>query len=467
MGSLANIADIVIVGCGAAGLSCALSYATAAREAGRSGKIIILEVAPEQERGGATAWTTAGFRIDMDRRFDPLWVGRVEEVSGGLSDLDLARVVEREAIKTVEFIEAAGVEMISRKMPLQMWTSNGTTRPNGGGRAIIDALTDQLARFPDVEFRYETEALRLVTADDGRIAGIVVRGKDGLLTTLEASTVMLACGGFEGNPTMLTQYVGDNACDLRLIAPGVRFNKGAGIRMAIEVGADLAGQFDGIHAEMVDRRTDRADAVIYPHPYGIVVNGEGERFYDEGQGAFDDTFELIAYEVWKNQKQTAFFITDAVADDYPVIKAMCDTDVPPIEADSIEELAMKLGLDPEKLAGTVAEFNAACQPGPYDPSRYDGKATDGINPPKSNWANPIDRAPFLAYPLTTAITFTYGGVKTDAVSRVLGTNGYPIPGLYAAGEIVGLFYHQYPGATSVLRALTFGRIAGAHAAVNG
>jgi tricarballylate dehydrogenase len=176
----------------------------------------------------------------------------------------------------------------------------------------------------------------------------------------------------------------------------------------------------------------------------------------------DATFELIAYEIWRNQNQTAFYIGDRHVHDHPQLLSMFDTDQPPIEADTIEELAMQLGIEPEDLAATVAEFNAAVGPGEFDPNRLDGKATSGIVPPKSNWAFPIDRAPFFAYPLTAAITFTYGGIKTDTSARVLTGNGAPIPGLYAAGEIAGLFYHEYPSATSVLRSITFGRIAGAH-----
>jgi tricarballylate dehydrogenase len=340
----------------------------------------------------------------------------------------------------------------------------GAGFPNGGGHAIVDALASQFESLGCGQILYETEAVQLSLSTAGRIDGVSVRAVDGLLRTLYASTVVLACGGFEGDKTMLTQFVGANACDLRLIAPGIAYNKGAGIRMAVAIGADTAGQFDMIHAELVDRRTERADAVIYIHNYGIVVNGEGRRFYDEGQGSFDTTFELIAYEVWRYHKQTAFFIADQTITANPSIMAMCDTDLPPIEADTIEELAGQIGVEPTDLVATVAAYNAATRPGAFDPRTLDSLATENLDPPKSNWAYPLVNPPFIAYPLTAAITFTFGGLKTDTEARVLATNGRPIPGLYAAGEIVGLFYHQYPSATSVLRALTFGRIAGRHAA---
>jgi len=132
-----------------------------------------------------------------------------------------------------------------------------------------------------------------------------------------------------------------------------------------------------------------------------------------------------------------------------------------VQSDTIAGLAGKLGLDPERLESTVRDFNAACGPGDWDPTRMDGKKTSGILPQKSNWANPISEPPFSAYPMTAHIMFTYGGLKVDPDGHVLDTNGEPIPGLYAAGEITGLFYKKMPAGTLVLRANTFGRLIGA------
>ena len=454
--------DVVIVGCGAAGLSAAVSFAETELKEGRKPRVAVLEVAPEAERGGATRWTTAGLRGTVKDGLDPFWVGLAAELSKGLADAEICSTIERETRNTFRFLTDHGVELLEHEMAVARTMHGKVSIPNGGGHAIVDNLARCFEATGTGSIHYETEAVRLALSEDGRVNGVVVRGPDGLLKTLQAPAVVLACGGFEGNPEMLTQYVGPKACDLRLIAPGVKYNRGAGIRMAMDIGAGTAGQFDGMHAEAVDSRTDRADAVIYAHPYGILVNAEGKRFIDEGRDTMDATFELIAYEIWRNQNQTAFYIGDRHVHDHPQLLSMFDTDQPPIEADTIEELAMQLGIEPEDLAATVAEFNAAVGPGEFDPNRLDGKATSGIVPPKSNWAFPIDRAPFFAYPLTAAITFTYGGIKTDTSARVLTGNGAPIPGLYAAGEIAGLFYHEYPSATSVLRSITFGRIAGAH-----
>jgi tricarballylate dehydrogenase len=456
--------DVVVVGCGGAGLSAAVSYAETARAAGREARIAVLERSSEAERGGSSRWTSAAMRVEENFALDPMWVGRVQEVSNGLSDLDYCQTLEREVpTRTAPFLKEHGVEFIHMSNKNSANNMN-LALPNGGGYAILEALAGSLGEHAGAVILYETEAVRLSIGDDGRLDGVVVRGPDGLLRTLHGDSVVLACGGFEGNYEMLTQYVGRNAVDLRSLAPGTQYNKGDGIRMAVEIGAATAGQFDAIHAELIDTRSDRADPVLYGHPYTIAVNADAKRFTDEGEKYFPDTFELIAYEVWANQDQTAFLITDELVMSNDELTKWFESDVPPAKADTIGALAAQLGLEAEALEATVAEFNAACSDRPFDPFTLDGKGTEGIEPPKSNWASPISHPPYYGYPVAAAICFTYGGLKTDSSARVLSTGGVPIPGLYAAGELVGLFYHEYPGGTSVLKAVTFGRIAGEHAA---
>ncbi|MBV9593816.1 MAG: FAD-binding protein [Actinobacteria bacterium] len=454
--------DLVVVGCGGAGLSAAVTYI---ETAGDEARVAVLERATREDRGGSTRWTMAGLRVDSNFVLDPQWVGRVQEVSKNLADLEFCLAFEREIPNTGEFLRSHGVEVMFREAMQEGMPRTGS--PNGGGLAIVDALARYVDEAPNAAIFYETEAIRLSVSDEGRVDGVVVRGPDGLLRTLHAPAVVLACGGFEGNYEMLTQYCGRNAVDLRVLAPGTQFNKGDGIRMATEIGAATSGQFDGMHAELVDIRTDRADAVLNGHNFAIAVNGDAARFYDEGAKNLADSFELIAYEVWKNQDQQAFFIVDEAAMSHQLVSARFDTDIPPAKADNIRDLAAQLGLDPDALEQTVNDFNAACagnEDREYDPTRLDGKATTGIEPPKSNWANPISHPPYYGFPVAAAICFTYGGLKTDTSARVVSKGGVPIPNLYAAGELVGLFYHEYPAATSVLKALTFGRLAGAHAA---
>jgi len=435
------------------------------KAAGREPRIGVLERAPEAERGGSTHWTGAAMRVEEDFTLDPTWVGRVQEVSNGLADLEYCQTLEREVpIRTAPFLRTHGIEFMH--VSSEGSPNNLTLAwPNGGGLAIVDALARVLEEDPGASILYETEAVRLSISEDGRVDGVVVRGSDGLLRTLHAGAVVLACGGFEGNHEMLTRYVGRNAVDLKVLAPGTQYNKGDGIRMAVEIGAATAGQFDGIHAELIDIRSERAAAMLHGHPYTIAVNGDAKRFTDEGIKYFPDSFELIAYEVWDKHNQTAFLITDELIMSNDALTRWFESDVPPVKTDSIRELAVQLGLDPDALEATVEEFNAACdEDTPFDPFVLDGKGTRGLEPPKSNWASPLTHPPFYGYPVAAAICFTFGGLKTDTSARVLSTAGVPIPGLYAAGELTGLFYHEYPGGTSVLRSVTFGHIAGEHAA---
>jgi tricarballylate dehydrogenase len=453
--------DLVVIGMGAAGLSAAVSYADAAPGA----RVAVLERAPKEERGGATRYTSSWFRVTEDRRLDPNFVGLMESLSGGLADLDYCRTLEREVPATLDFLDAHEVETTYFKQPFpNRNTGGGLGMPVGGGIAIVDGLAGILERTDGVELLYETEAVRLSVSSEGRIDGVVVRGRDGLLRTLAARAVVIASGGFEGNREMLTQYLGERACDLPVIAPGPGNNRGEGIRMAMEVGADTAGQFDMFHAEPVDPRTTKPDPVFYPYVYGIVVNRHAQRFFDEGRNSFDSTFEALGYEIWRNQGQTAFFIGDQTTLGIEPFEAVVFTDIPPVTAGTIAELALQLSLDAGALERTLAEYNAAAGPEAFDPYSFDGKSTRGLTPPKSNWAFPLDSPPFVAWPLTCAITFTFGGVRTDSSARVVSPAGTPIPGLYAAGEVTGLYYREYPAGTSVLRSVTFGRLAGAHAA---
>lgn len=267
--------------------------------------------------------------------------------------------------------------------------------------------------------------------------------------------------------------------------------------MALDIGAAVAGSMSGMHCELVDTRAKKPDAVIWGHNYGIVVNVESRRFFDEGKRHLFATFEMIALETWRHHNSKAYFITDAT-----IMKRFRPgwvyetTDQEPEQADTIEELAVKLGLQPRDLKATVDEFNVAVDRNTqFDLMALDGKATAGLSPNKTNWANPIETAPFYGYPLKPQLTFTYGGLKCDLESRVLATNGSPIPNLYCAGELSGLckssyfqirvghgsahwkisvfelkltllfsVYNEYPPATSVLRSLTFGRLAGIAAA---
>lgn len=314
--------------------------------------------------------------------------------------------------------------------------------PDGGGWAIIQTLVKQIEWFDNCDILWETEGRTLLTDHQGRINGLQVRQSTGLLANIYAPNVMLASGGFEGNREMLAKYVGPKTHKLELIAPGLKYNRGQGLNMALEVGANTAGSFDGIHSELVDTRATKPDAVIWGHNYGIVINENCERFYDEGKRHLFATFERIALELWRDHNNKGFFVTDATTmDRFRPGWVYESTDQEPVQASSIPELAKKLGVEEAKLQKTISEYNAACDDKPLDLMKLDGKATAGLKVNKSNWAHALDNPPFYAFPLTAQLTFTFGGVKVNTDSQVLASNGAPIPGLWATGELTGLYYN--------------------------
>jgi tricarballylate dehydrogenase len=275
---------------------------------------------------------------------------------------------------------------------------------------------------------------------------------------------VLACGGFEGNAEMLTRYIGARSIFLRPVCRGGYYNKGEGIQMALEIGAAPCGDFGSYHAEPVDPRSGIAEPSVFIFPYGILVNQEGHRFTDEAPGTVDAYYERVTRRIFEQTNGIAYAVLDQRHTGIANYRLGLRTDQPPIEAATIGALAARLDIAPEALEQTVAAYNRACRPGEFKPLVLDGLATHGLSPRKSNWAHPLDQPPFHAYPVISSNVFTFGGLKVDERGRVLNRDGDPIRGLYAAGEIIGTYYKNYTGATSVLKGAVFGRLAGRDAA---
>ncbi|WP_047866361.1 FAD-binding protein [Rubrobacter aplysinae] len=459
--------DMVVIGSGFAGSTATLSFLETTEKAGQAGRVALIEAGKRGVWPGASRWARPFLRLNRDNKLLRDRVVGVEHDRRSMSDLDYWRKLEDEVPSTVKFMEDHGVKLDhhDEENAAMDFEEQHFVFLRSGGKEIIDFYLEHIAKYETVDVLWEHEAIELTVDDEGRVGGIVVRKPDGQQRTITAHTVILACGGFGGNPEMLREHTGQDTEDLPTIAPGIRYNRGAGIRMAMDAGAGTAGQFDMFHAELVDTRARAYHAVIWGLNYGIVVNENCERFHDEGEDYLFATSELIAYDTWRHQNQKSYFITDkTVMDRFEGSWVYERTDKPPEQSDTISGLAEKLGLDPAKLEATVSEFNAACGPGDWNPVKMDGKKTSGITPPKSNWANPIVEAPFFGFPMTAHFMFNFGGLKADMDGRALNANEEPIPGLYAAGEITGLFHHKQPPATSVLRANTFGRIIGANIA---
>ena len=456
------VRNLVVVGQGAAGLAAALAAAEMAHARGWPIAVTLADKAGESEAGGNTRWSPSYMRRASPSHMEPAFADDMRKATKSQGDEVYFARLAAEAPATVEWIASHGIEFIQPTYYL----AKGPPRiqPSGGGPALIKELT-RAARQAGVVFRHGCAA-REITTDNGRITGLSVE-HGGNWEILSADAVVLACGGFQGDRELMRTHFGDRAATMRLISPGTHFNTGDGIRMAMQLGADLSGDWNGMHAEPIDARSKNSAPVVLVYPYGIVVDQNGHRFFDEGGGLVHETWEWFARGIHLNVPGSiAYAILDARLFEIADYQRAIRSEVPPARADTLSALANLIGVDANNLAKTVAAYNAACSgdAATFDATRCDGlAAAQALQPPKSNWARAISKPPFLAYPLVGAVAYTFGGVATDTRARVM-RSGAPIPGLFAAGEMTGHFYATAPNAVSILRALVFGRIAGHEAA---
>ena len=475
--------DIVVVGCGIAGLSAAV----AALQGGAT--VTILERSPREERGGQTRYTEAYLRMKSESEvtddFEEMFAHNaggyldpslVHEAAGpreawpsilkslAFADPEIVSAFADAAGPTVQWLKSFGLEFDF--LPTQFLTkSQPRLLPIGGGLALVEALAAQAEKL-GATFVYDTAATALIQDEAGAIVGVRAVGPDAEPLEFRARSVVLGCGGFEGNPEMQTRYIGRRSLYLRPVCRGGYYNKGEGIRMALDIGAAPCGDYGSYHAEPIDPRSGVAEPSVFIFSYGILVNREGRRFVDEAQSTIDACYERITRRIYDQSEGIAYAVLDARHTRIPNYKLGLRTDQPPIVAQTPTELAGKLGIPSQTLEATIAEYNRGCREAPFQPLALDGLATSGVTPAKSNWAHPLNEPPFHAYPVISSNVLTFGGLKVDTHARVLNQQGDPIPGLYAAGEVVGLYYKNYVGATSVLKGAVFGRFAGMHAAAN-
>lgn len=453
---------LVVIGHGAAGLAAALAAAEQARSLRADIEITLLEKAPENEAGGNTRWSPSYMRMAAPDRLAPNFEQDMQEVSGGRADPGYFGTLAANAVSTIAWLQAHGIGFSIPTYYLS--TTSPRIQPVGGGKAVVEQLC-RTVREAGVALRYSCSATRLAKTGN-RLSGVDIRDTDGRPFRVDADAVVLATGGFQGNPDMLRQHFGARAASMKLISAGTRFNTGDGIRLGSELGARLSGDWNGMHAEPIDPRSANAAPVVLVYPYGIVVDQNGNRFFDEGRGLVHETWEAFARDIQTSRPGScvyAIFDSGLLAIDG--FERAIRSDVPPVRAQTLDELALSIKVPSDSLKRTIALYNAAATGDAtrFDASRCDGLRTaDWLVPPKSNWARPITRPPFLAFPLVGAIAYTFGGIATNERAEVIGESG-AIPGLYAAGEVTGHFYRMAPNAVAMLRALVFGRIAGREA----
>jgi tricarballylate dehydrogenase len=483
--------DVAVVGAGNAAHCAAL----AAQEAGA--RVVILERAPEAENGGNSRFTAGAIRFayrgvdDLREIMPDLSQEEIDRTDFGTyteeqffddmfrvtryrSDPTLCEILVKRSFDAVKWLRSKGV----RFQPIfgrQAFKVDGrfkfwgglTVEAWGGGPGLVDSER-AIARANGIETHYGCRVTALIT-DGNKVVGVKVK-KAGQEKAISASTVVLASGGFESDPEMRARYLGPN-WELAKVR-GTRFNTGDGIKIARAIGAAAFGNWSGCHAVGWDfNAPEFGDLAVgdgfqkHSYPFGIMVNAHGRRFVDEGADFRNYTYAKYGRVILEQPGNFAWQIFDRkvlhlLRDEYRIKQ------VTKVTADSVEKLAHKLeGVDAEAFIREVALYNAAVrQDVSFNPNVKDGRRTDGLAVDKTNWANTIDEGPFHAYQVGCGITFTFGGLRINEQGEVLDVDLEPIPGLYAAGELVGgLFYFNYPGGTGLTSGTVFGRIAGTSA----
>ena len=487
-----KVYDVIVVGAGNA----ALSAAIAAREVSPS--VLVVEKAPEYFRGGNTYFTGGIIRFAFDGIEDiktlipdmsqteeeSIEVGSYTQddyyddmmrVTHGLSDPELAQILVSQSLPTMQWLQRNGVRFVL-SFGRQAFRDGDKFRFWGG--LVVEAvgagkgLSDQqfeVCQRQGIDIRYATQGVKLMQDQKGHVSGLQVLGPDGF-EEISGRAVVLAAGGFEANAEMRCRYLGPGWEMVKV--RGIPYNTGDGIRMALDVGAQAHGHYSSCHAVAWDMNAppfgDRTITELFQkhsYPFGLIVNLNGERFLDEGFDFRNYTYVTYGRALLEQPQGLAFQLFDEkvkhlLRDEYWIPQATM------VQANSIEELAAGLDIDPAGLVRTVQEFNAAVRTDiPYNPTVKDGRRTEGLELDKTNWAQPLDTPPYYGWAVTTGISFTFGGVKINNRGQVVTNAQDPVPGLYAAGEMVGgLFYYNYPGGSGLSAGMVFGRLAGTSAA---
>ncbi len=453
--------DVLVIGGGNAALCAALM----AREAGAS--VLLLEAAPRAWRGGNSAHTR-NLRCMHDAPQDVLVDAYPEEeywqdllkVTGGLTNEHLARLVIRASATCRFWMRQHGVRF---QPPLSGALHVARTNAffMGGGKALVNAYYHS-AEEQGVQICYDSPVESIELAD-GRFVAAHSRGE-----RIVARSCVLASGGFESNRVWLREAWGQNErgewpADNFLIR-GTRFNQGPLLKYMIDAGADVIGDPSQSHCVAIDARAPLYDGGICTRidcvSLGVVLNRDAQRFYDEGEDFWPKRYAIWGRLVAQQPEQIGYSIIDAKA-----VGRFMPPVFPGTRADTLPELARKLGLPEAAFVQTIADYNAACRVGTFDHTRLDDCHTEGLTPPKTHWANPIDTAPFFGYPLRPGITFTYLGLRTDETAAVH-FDGQPSPNLFVAGEMMAgnVLGKGYTAGVGMSIGTAFGRIAGTQAA---
>jgi tricarballylate dehydrogenase len=456
---LSRTYDVLVVGGGNAALCAAMT----AREAGAS--VLLLESAPFEFRGGNSRHTrnlrylhtSANSHLTGPYLEEEFW-DDLMRVTAGKTNEDLARFTIRESNNLGAWmVRHGGKFQPSMRGTLHLSRTNAFFL--GGGKALMNAYYATAQRL-GVAILYGAEVVDLAI-EEGCFTSATIE-QDGARRTVAARAVVVAAGGFQANIDWLKEAWGEAADNF--IIRGTPYDKGRMLRVLLDQGAKPVGDPRQCHAVAIDARAPKFDGGIVTRldcvSFGIVVNRNAERFYDEGEDFWPKRYAIWGRLVAQQPEQIAYSIIDAKS-----IDLFMPSVFPPIEAASIREMADKLTLDPDALEGTVAAFNGAARPGTFDPAELDSCATKGLTPPKSHWARPLDTPPYYGYPLRPGITFTYLGVTVNERAQVVLKDDRPAPNIFAAGEIMAgnILGQGYMAGFGMTVGTVFGRIAGKEA----
>jgi tricarballylate dehydrogenase len=450
--------DVLVIGGGNAGLCAAIT----ARRAGA--RVLVLESATKDFRGGNSRHTRdirymhkgATDYVTGPYREDEFWED-LRQVTGGETNERLARLTIQGSEELGDWMAANGVRW---QKPLRgtLHLARSNLFMLGGGKAMMNAYYETAAQL-GIEIAYESEVADLEVRDGEFIS----TSCNGAARAIKAKSLVVAAGGFEANVAWLKEYWGDAADNF--IIRGTKHNQGRMLKELLKHGAKPVGDPRGCHAVALDARAPKFDGGIVTRldsvPFGIVVNKQVKRFYDEGEDFWPKRYAIWGKLIAQQPGQIAYSIIDSKA-----LPEFIPSVFPPVEAGSIGELAAALEIAPQELEAVVDEFNRALRGGKFDPGNLDGCRTEGLTPPKSHWARPIDTPPYYGYPLRPGITFTYLGVTVNEQARVVMQDGRPAKNIFAAGEVMAgnILTKGYLAGFGLTIGSVFGRIAGREAA---